>query len=73
MNDILFHTTDYIFSYRVGGILLQDNKILLQKPQNEGYSIIGGHVAFGETTEETLRREFKEELGADIVVNNLLQ
>ena len=28
MSDILFKTDDYVFSYRVGGILIRDNKIL---------------------------------------------
>ncbi len=28
MSDIMFRCDDYIFSYRVGGILLRDNKIL---------------------------------------------
>lgn len=30
--DILFKTDDFVFSFRVGGILIHDNKILLQKP-----------------------------------------
>lgn len=66
-NDILFKTDETVFSYRVAGILIKNGKILLQKPDDDdGYSFIGGHVAFGETTEETLKREFKEEIGADI-------
>ncbi|GHU23729.1 NUDIX hydrolase [Spirochaetia bacterium] len=72
MDDILFHTNNYIFSYRVAGILVCDDKVLLQKPENdEGFAFPGGHVAFGETNAETLRREFKEEIGADISVGEL--
>ena len=41
-NDILFKNEDFVFSYRVGGILIHDGKILLQKPKNDDYSIIGG-------------------------------
>lgn len=70
--DILFNTNDFIFSYRVGGILIHNDKILLQKPKNDDYAIIGGHVAALETSKETLIREFKEELYADIRVNDLL-
>lgn len=70
--DILFKTDDFMFSYRVGGILIQNGKILLQKPANDDYSIIGGHVSAMETTAETLRREFMEEIHADIRAGELL-
>ena len=60
MSDILFKTDDYVFSYRVGGLLIRDGKVLMQKAvDNDGYALIGGHVAFGETTTETLAREYK--------------
>ena len=42
--DILYKDNDFVFSYRVGGILIHNDKILLQKPKNDDYSIIGGHV-----------------------------
>ncbi len=73
MADIRFKTDDYVFSYRVGGILIHNGKVLLQRvPGDDWYAIIGGHVAFGETTAETLKREFKEEICADIKVERLL-
>ena len=72
MSDILFKTDDYVFSYRAAGICIQNNRILLQKPTNDnGFAFPGGHAAFGETNEETLIREFKEEIGADISVGEL--
>ena len=70
--DILFKNDDFVFSYRVGGILIHDGKILLQRPKNDNYAIIGGHVAAMETSMETLKREFEEELHAKIEVDNLL-
>lgn len=70
--DILFHTEDYVFSYRVAGICLQNGKVLLQKPTNDtGYAFPGGHVSLGETNEETLIREFQEEIGARVSVGDL--
>ena len=73
MADILFKTDEYVFSYRVGGILIKNGKILLQRSKgDDGYAIIGGHVTFGETTDETIIREFKEELLADIKVERLI-
>jgi ADP-ribose pyrophosphatase YjhB (NUDIX family) len=72
MGDILFHKDNFIFSYRVSGILLHDRKILLQKPTNDtGFAIPGGHAEFGETNAHTLIREFTEEIGAEIVVGEL--
>ena len=70
--DILFRTEEYVFSYRVAGICMQNGKVLLQKPTNDtAFAFPGGHVAFGETNEQTLMREFREEIGADISVGEL--
>ncbi|HWS29059.1 MAG TPA: NUDIX hydrolase [Clostridia bacterium] len=73
MQDIIFKMENFVFSYRIAGILIRDGKILLQKPlQDDGYSFPGGHVSFGETSDKTLVREFKEEIGADIKVGRLV-
>lgn len=72
-DDILFHTPAGIFSYRVAGVLIHAGKVLLQRPPDDnangvgaGYAFPGGHVSFGETSQDALIREFKEEIGADI-------
>ena len=70
--DLLFKEGNFAFSYRVGGLLIRDGKILLQKPINDDYSIIGGHVEAMETSSDALIREFHEEIKADIIVDNLL-
>ena len=69
--DILFKTDSLIFSYRVGGILIHDGSILLQKPANDGYAVIGGHVCGMETGDEALKREFMEELHVKIEIRKL--
>ena len=73
MKDILFKTDDWVFSYRVAGICVRSGKVLLQTTTGEdrSFAFPGGHVAFGETNEQTLVREFKEEIGADIIVGDL--
>ena len=70
--DILFKTEEYVFSYRVAGIYINNGKVLLQKPTNDNaFAFPGGHVEFGETNAQTLIREFKEEIGVDILVGDL--
>lgn len=70
--DILFKTDEYVFSYRVAGICIHNNKVLLQKPTNDtAFAFPGGHVELGETNAQTLIREFKEEIGVDITVSDL--
>ncbi len=72
MSDVLFKTEDYVFSYRVAGICIFNGKVLLQQSRNNpGFAFPGGHVALGETTAQTLIREFKEEINADIAVDEL--
>lgn len=65
MKDILFDVDGVLFSYRVGGVLIKDNKILLTKGGDD-YSLPGGHSQIGETSQETIVREFKEETGLDV-------
>ncbi len=73
MKDILFKTEDYVFSYRVAGICVENGRVLLQTTtvNDDGYAFPGGHVSFGETNAETLKREFQEEIGAEIEVGEL--
>lgn len=70
--DILYKNDDFIFSYRVGGILIHNDRILLQRPVDDDYAIIGGHVEGLEMSADTLKREFKEELHAEISVDSLM-
>lgn len=72
--DIFFRADDFVFSFRVGGLLVRDNKVLLQKHrEKEEFYIIGGHITSLETAKDALKREFKEELGADIGIRRKIR
>lgn len=71
--DLLLKTNSGIFSYRIAGLLIRDGKVLIQRALGDtSYSFPGGHVSFGEISEESLIREYKEEMGADISIEKLL-
>lgn len=71
MKDILFKTEEFVFSYRIQGVLVREGKALLQRCGGD-YALIGGHVAAFETTKDTLIREFREVIHADIAVDGLI-
>ena len=60
---------------RVRGILIEDGVITLIKRTRDGeifYVFPGGGVDEGETDEQALEREIKEELGIDVSVKELV-
>jgi 8-oxo-dGTP diphosphatase len=60
---------------RAAGILLKENQILLVRHEKNGKSywlLPGGGVDFGESVEEALTREFREEVGLPIKVGKLV-
>lgn len=71
--DINFKCDDYTFSIRTVGVTVCDGKVLLQREKDGNeYTLPGGTVKLGETSVETLIREYKEETGDDIIVNRLI-
>ena len=60
-------TKKYDFRETCFGIYEKDGKIAVVYDKNQ-YSLIGGGIDEGETKEETILREFKEEVGYNIEV-----
>lgn len=67
--------TKYDFNIRVTGILIEDEKILLVKQKvsdKRNWSLPGGKLEQGETIEQGIIREMKEETGLDVEIIRLL-
>ena len=70
--DILFNHGNARFSYRISALIVQNGRVLLQRPPGTNdFAFIGGHVEFGETAKDTLIREIREEIHTDAVVGDL--
>lgn len=68
LSDLTLRVGNGVFNHRVAGVIIKNNKILAQRNnENNTYYLVGGRVRFGESTQEALIREFKEELGIEIV------
>lgn len=62
-----------IFNYRAVAVIKEENYILLHKSEEEQFwSLPGGRVEFGESSEKAVIRELKEEVNIDGKVLRML-
>ena len=63
-------------SVTVDGVIIKDGKVLLIKRKNEPFkgrwALPGGFVEYGETVEQAVLREVKEETGIDAEIKKLV-
>jgi ADP-ribose pyrophosphatase YjhB (NUDIX family) len=70
--DIYFRHDQKCFNFRVAAIIkLDDNRILMTR-YNDAYTLPGGRVRFGETTEKALKREIRTNLDVEIRIDRLV-
>jgi 8-oxo-dGTP pyrophosphatase MutT (NUDIX family) len=63
---------DGLFNFRVAGVAVLNNKILLHKTTTDNFwSLPGGRVEFFEHSKKTLLREIIEETGYPVLVHDL--
>ncbi len=66
MTDTTFLTPNGKFNYRVGAVIVNNNRLLVLKDERSPYYYLpGGRVHFGERAEDAILRELKEELKVD--------
>lgn len=70
--DIQIKNNDILFKVRVSGIIIINNKLLVDKYNDTKYCLPGGYVELGETTEEGLIREIKEEVNVDVNIDSFM-
>ena len=68
--DICVRCGEGVVNIRVGAIIIKDNKVLMVKNNRDDYYYsVGGRIQFGETAEQAVKREVKEELGCEMEVD----
>jgi ADP-ribose pyrophosphatase YjhB (NUDIX family) len=61
------------FNYRVVGVAIHNDSVLLHRADHETFwTLPGGRAEHGETAETTIRREMQEELATNIEIVRLL-
>lgn len=67
--DLTLNVEDYKLNIRAACIIEHNGKVLLHRNiKSDHYALLGGRIAIGESSEETIKREILEELEKEIVI-----
>jgi ADP-ribose pyrophosphatase YjhB (NUDIX family) len=68
-----FRDGDTVFLCRVAGVAVHEGRVLLHRSEHDDFwALPGGRIEVGESSTQALRREMREEVGADVTVGRLL-
>ena len=70
--DVKVKADNIKFKFRVSGIIIEDNKVLVDRYDDKSYCLPGGYVNVGETSEEAIIRELKEEIDLDFIIDSFV-
>jgi 8-oxo-dGTP pyrophosphatase MutT (NUDIX family) len=69
---ISFSTNKGRFSFRVAGVCIYEGKLLVHRSSKDTYwTLPGGRLEMGESTEDGLKREMMEEIGENVSLEGL--
>lgn len=71
--DVTFQTDVGRFNYRVAGVLIHENRLLVMTDERSPYYYLpGGRVSMNEESTMAIKREIKEELDVEVEPTQLL-
>ena len=73
MQDLTIDLAEGRLNCRAGGIIIHKGKVLFHKnTQDTYYALIGGRVQICESSDDTVIRELKEELGKEVEITGYI-
>ncbi len=64
--DLTLDIEDYKLNIRAAAVIIHNNKILVHRDVSKDHCTLpGGRIAIGESSEGTVKREIKEEMGKE--------
>ncbi|MEH7349468.1 NUDIX hydrolase [Gottfriedia acidiceleris] len=71
--DVVFKSENKVFNLRVAGIWIENGHVLIHRLASDTiWSLPGGRIKFNEESHLSLKREFIEELGIEVEIDQMM-